>query len=91
MGAPRNRCPRQSQVGDLATVLYGLHLGLMLFCLQDRSPDTRTTLELLAFVRDMLGLVRPLVLTPPVAKVLVRPTRILGPMPGDESLNAATQ
>ncbi len=79
--------PRKSQVDDLATVLYGLHLGFVLFWLQDRSPDTRTTLELLAFVRDMLGLVRPLLSTPPVTKALVRLTHILGPMLGD----AATQ
>lgn len=83
--------PRKSQVGDLATVLYGLHLGLVLFWLQDRSPDTRTTLELLAFVRDMLGPVRPFVLIPLVAKVLVRLACILGPMLGDESVNVATQ
>lgn len=79
--------PRQSQVSDLATVLYGLHLGLVLFWLQDRSPATRTTLELLAFVHDMLGLVRPLLSTPPVAKALVRLTHILGPMLGDDAAN----
>jgi AcrR family transcriptional regulator len=83
--------PRKSQVDDLATVLYGLHLGFVLFWLQDRSPDTRTTLELLAFVRDMLGLVRPLLSTPPVIKALVRLTHILGPMLGDESEGAVAK
>jgi AcrR family transcriptional regulator len=79
--------PRKPQVDDLATVLYGLHLGFVLFWLQDRSPDTRITLELLAFVHDMLGLVRPLLSTPPVVKALVRLARILGPMLGDDSAN----
>ena len=76
--------PRGSQVGNIATILYGLYLGLVLFWLQDRSPGTKTTFELLSFTRDMLALVRPLLVVPPVASALARLARILGPMLGDE-------
>src|SRR5215471_384786 len=68
--------PRASQAGNIATILYGAYLGLVLFWLQDRSPGTRTTLELLSFTRDMLVLVRPLLVVPPVAGALARLARI---------------
>ena len=77
--------PRGPQVGYLATVLYGLYLALVLFWLQDRSHETRTTHELLAFVHDMFALVRPILVLPPVAKALARLAHIIGPMLGDES------
>jgi len=76
--------PRASQAGNIATILYGAYLGLVLFWLQDRSPGTRTTFELLSFTRDMLVLVRPLLVVSPVAGALARLARILGPMLGDE-------
>ena len=79
--------PRASQAGNIATILYGVYLGLVLFWLQDRSPGTKTTFELLSFTRDMLALVRPLLVMPPVASALARLGRILGPMLGDEKVN----
>ncbi len=82
--------PREPQVSNLATVLYGMHLGLILFWLQDRSPEARTTYELLAFARDMLALMRPILVLPPVAKALVRLAGILGPMFGDDSTVASS-
>ncbi len=74
--------PRASQVGDLATALYSMHLALMLFWLQDRTGQTKTTYDLLDFLHDMIALVRPLLRLPPAAKALVRLAQILGPMLG---------
>ncbi len=74
--------PRKSQAGHLATVLYGAHLALVLFWLLDRSPDTRATYELLAFTRDMLAMVRPILVLPPIVKALARLARIIGPVLG---------
>ncbi len=72
--------PREQVARDLATVLYGAHLALTLFWLYDRSPNQRATAELLALVCDMLGIVRRLLRLPPLAKVLRRLARIMGPM-----------
>lgn len=76
--------PREPQAGNLATVLYGICLALQLFWLQDRSQDTQTTYALLSFARDMLVLVRPMLLLPPTAKALARLVRIIGPLLGDD-------
>jgi hypothetical protein len=75
--------PREQQTRQLATVLYAAHLGLLLFWLQDRSLDTRSTETLLAFTRDTLGLVRRLLRLPPFAKALARLANILDPIFGD--------
>jgi len=68
--------PNEPQAAQLATVLYGLHLGLLLFWLNDRSPKARTTRELLALTRDLLALVRPALRLPPVARALARIDRL---------------
>jgi AcrR family transcriptional regulator len=72
--------PREQVARDLATVLYGAHLALTLFWLYDRSPNQRATADLLALVCDMLGVVRRLLRLPPLAKILGRLARIMGPM-----------
>jgi AcrR family transcriptional regulator len=72
--------PRQRQARDLATVLYGAHLALLLFWLYDRSPNQRATEELLALTCDVLSIARRLLRLPPVAKVLARLARVIGPM-----------
>jgi AcrR family transcriptional regulator len=77
--------PRESQVGNLATALYSMHLALLLFWLQDRSEGTRITLEFLDYLHDMVALVRPLLVLPPASKSLVRLAQIIGPMLGDDS------
>ena len=77
--------PREQVARDLATVLYGAHLALTLFWLYDRSPNQRATAELLTLVCDMLGIVRRLLRLPPLAKILGRLARTIGPMfVGDE-------
>jgi AcrR family transcriptional regulator len=74
--------PRQSQLEQLATVLYGAHLAVILFWLYDRTPEYRATRELISFARDMLGMLRPLLRLPPVASALSRLAGSIGGMFG---------
>jgi AcrR family transcriptional regulator len=50
--------PPKPLIDDLATLLYSLHFGVILFWLYDRSADQHTTYQLLAFVRDAISLAR---------------------------------
>lgn len=72
--------PREPVARDLATALYGAHLALILFWLYDRTPNQRATDELIALVCDALGIVRRLLRLPPLARMLARLVRIIGPM-----------
>jgi AcrR family transcriptional regulator len=74
--------PRRGQIEELATILYGLQLALTLFWLQDLSPATQKTYEFVAFLRDMLALIRPLLRLPIVSQSLARLIRIVGPILG---------
>jgi len=79
--------PRASQREDLATILYGAHLALVLFWLIDQSNKAWRTRRLLAFLRDLLKLIQPLLRLPVVSRMLVRLARIIGPFLGaDEPL-----
>jgi AcrR family transcriptional regulator len=81
--------PRASQVDDLATLLYGLQLALVLFWLQDLSSGARRTQELLLFVHDLLARMRPLLRLPLIAQALARFVSIVGPLLGrDEATHA---
>lgn len=83
--------PRKPQIGHMATVLYGLHLALVLFWLIDRSEGTHRTQEFISFIHDMLALIRPLLRLPPVAKALVRLASIIGPLLGDDTRSVEVQ
>jgi AcrR family transcriptional regulator len=72
--------PRERQARQLATVLYALHLALLLFWLHDRSPDQRATNDLIKLARDTLALVRPVLRLPPIAKALARLARAIEPV-----------
>lgn len=76
--------PKESQCEDLATVLYGMHLAMVLFWLIDESEKEWRTHLLLTFLRDTLKLIQPLLWLPPVAQSLTRLATILGPILGDE-------
>ena len=83
-----NDAPRSRQAPQLATLFYALHLAVVLFWLQDRSPGQRLTYELLDFGQQTLGRLRPALGLPPVARALAKLARILGPMfgpPGGEA------
>ncbi len=74
--------PRASQVDDLATLLYGLQLALVLFWLQDLSSETHKTEELLLFVHELLRRIRPLLGLPLIAQTVARLVQIVGPLLG---------
>ncbi|GHO95275.1 hypothetical protein KSF_053230 [Reticulibacter mediterranei] len=78
--------PHEKQKDDLATILYGLHLLLILFWLQDRSEGQTTTSNALTFVRDALAMLRPMLRIPPISTMLARAASILGPMFGNDTL-----
>ena len=82
--AKSSDAPRAAQVDDLATVLYGVQLALVLFWLQDLSSGARKTEELVLFVHDLLGRIRPLLRLPLIAQSLARLTRIIGPLLGQD-------
>jgi len=69
--------PPESLREDVTTLLYSLHFAVILFWLYDRSPDQRTTFELLAFTRDMLALVRRGLSLPFIKQGVVRLAGIL--------------
>lgn len=83
--------PRTSQVDDLATLLYGVQLALVLFWLQDLSPETHQTEELLQFVHEMLGLLRPLLQVPWITQRVARFVQIVGPLLGQGEQSALTR
>ena len=74
--------PRERQARQLATVLYALHLALLLFWLHDRSPGQRATDDLIKLARDTLALVRPVLRVPPISKALARLARAIEPVFG---------
>jgi AcrR family transcriptional regulator len=82
--------PKESQCEDLATILYGLHLAMVLFWLIDESKETWRAHLLLMFLRDILKLIQPLLWLPPVAQALVRLVTILGPLLGDERMTTTS-
>jgi AcrR family transcriptional regulator len=74
--------PREKQARDLATLFYACHLGLVLLWLQDRSPNQRSTEDMLKFGRNMVARLRPVLGMPMVARPLARLARVLTPMFG---------
>jgi len=74
--------PRASQRDDMATLLYGVQLALVLFWLQDLSAETRQTEELLQFIHELLERLRPLLRIPWTAQLLARFVHIVGPLLG---------
>jgi AcrR family transcriptional regulator len=74
--------PRVAQVEELATLLYGLQLALVLFWLQDLSIGIQQTEALLQFLHEMLARLRPLLRLPWVTQAVARLTQIVGPLLG---------
>lgn len=72
--------PGNKQAYDLQFVLFGAHLGLILFWLQDQSQGQRLTQEVLLFTRDLLALLRPLLRVPPASRMLARLARLIEPV-----------
>lgn len=79
-----NDAPREAQHEDLATVLYGIHMALVLFWLIDQSSNTTRTQHFLTFLRDVLKLILPVLWLPPIKQSLTRLATLIGPLLGDE-------
>jgi len=76
--------PREAQREDLATVLYGAHMALVLFWLIDQSKNAVRTQLFLALLCDVLKLVQPVLWLLPIRRSLARLATIIGPLLGDE-------
>ncbi len=74
--------PKERQAKDLATLFYAIHLALVLFWLQDRSPDQKKTDELITLMHDLTARLRPVLRLPAVSRPLARLARIMEPMFG---------
>ncbi|MGH3107094.1 MAG: hypothetical protein ACRDN7_00690, partial [Rubrobacter sp.] len=81
--------PRERQARELATVLYGVHLAIILYWFHDKTQDARATRELVGSVGEMLRYLRPALRLPPMIRVLSRLAGTLenvgmsGPEPGN--------
>jgi AcrR family transcriptional regulator len=69
---------------DLATLLYGVHLAMVLFWLIDESKLSSRSHLFLAFLCDLLKMVQPILWLPLVSHMLTRLAAILGPLLGDD-------
>ncbi len=76
--------PKLSLCEDLATLLYGVHLAMVLFWLIDESKQSGRSHLFLTFLCDLLKMVLPLLWLPPVSYMLARLVAILGPLLGDD-------
>ena len=76
--------PKESQCEDLATLLYGMHLAMVLFWLIDESKQAGRSHIFLTFVQDMLKLIQPVLWLPPISQALARLAAIVGPLLGDD-------
>jgi AcrR family transcriptional regulator len=64
--------PCERQARELATVLYGVHLAIILYWFHDKTQDARATRELVGSVGEMLRYLRPAFRLPPMTRVLSR-------------------
>jgi AcrR family transcriptional regulator len=74
--------PPEPQAGELAIVLYSMHLTLLLFWLHDHTPGYRSTEQLLTFTCLALELGSPLLTMEPFAQALSQLTAALTPVFG---------
>ncbi len=74
--------PKRDQSAEITTLFYAAHLSLVLFYLQDRTPNQKSTRDLILFGREILGLLRPTLGLPMVARYLTRLSEIFTPLFG---------
>ncbi len=63
---------KPEQVTAMGMLLYVAYLMTLLFWISDRSPEYKTTYQLLDFSRDTLNLIRGALVLPPVTKGMMR-------------------
>jgi AcrR family transcriptional regulator len=64
--------PAEKQARELGNVLYALHLAILLYWFQDKTPEARATSELVGSARETLRYLRPALRLPPLSRVLSR-------------------
>ena len=64
--------PGEKQAMQLGSVLYALHLAIILYWFHDRTPEARATRELVGSARETLRYLRPAFRLPPMSRVLSR-------------------
>lgn len=64
--------PKALQTEQLSSLLYSAHFLVLLFWVNDKTPNCQATAQLLDFSRDTLNLVRPALVLPPVARSMAR-------------------
>src|ERR687898_3577817 len=64
--------PGEKQAMQLGSILYALHLAIILYWFHDRTPEARATRELVGSARDALRYLRPALRLPPMSRVLSR-------------------
>lgn len=69
---------RPEEVEGLANLLYALYLLSVLFWLYDRTPQRAATAHLLDFTREMIRLIRPMMIMPLFTKALGKISMIIG-------------
>jgi AcrR family transcriptional regulator len=69
---------RPEEVEGLANLLYALYLLSVLFWLYDRTPQRAATAHLLDFAREMIRLMRPMMIMPLFTKALSKISTIIG-------------
>ena len=84
---------REPKATHMGIVLYIFHMLIVLFWLYDRSPEQATTLRLLAFVREVFKLLRPMFFLPMVPQGIAKLAGIVMPAVAGEasSIGAAAQ
>jgi len=68
---------RPEDVDGLAHLLYALYLLTVLFWLYDRTPQRTATAHLMDFTREMIRLLRPMMIMPMFAKALTKVSAIV--------------
>ena len=63
---------KPEQIAAMGMLLYVAYLMTLLFWISDRSPDYKTTYQLMDFSRDTLNLIRGALVLPPVTKGMMR-------------------
>ena len=84
---------REPKATHMGIVLYIFHMLIVLFWLYDRSPEQATTRRLLAFVREVFKLLRPMFFLPMAPQGIAKLAGIVMPAVAGEasSIGAAAQ
>jgi hypothetical protein len=69
--------PRPEDQEAMAGLLYALYMVVMIFWLYDRTVDFRATHQLMDFLREMIKILRPMLLMPLFTKALHKMSGIM--------------